>query len=120
MKTSFIIGWACLFIAGTIGELFITGGTGFGSDTMSLIRSVTRDVNIVNITSLYAIPVIGQVASFFVMVGEYLALIISMLFLWFPNIWAGNWIWVYYFLCVPVTIGFIFSIIVIVRGGSNS
>ena len=120
MKTSFIIGWACLFIVGNIAEMFITMQTGFGSDTMSLIRSVTRDVNIVNITSLYAIPVIGQVASFFVMVGEYLALIISMLFLWFPNIWAGNWVWVYLFLCVPVTIGFIFSIIVIVRGGSNS
>jgi hypothetical protein len=120
MKTSFIIGWATLFIVGIFLELVITGGTGVGSSYMDTLSSLTKNVNIVNVTSLYSVPVIGQAASLITMIGQYFAILIAMIFLYFPDIWAGNWIWLWYFLCIPVSVGFIFSFITILRGVHSS
>ena len=111
MKMSFIIGWAALFISLIFFDTIVQQSTGIGSDTYGWVKSL-GEPDITNMTS----PGVGQLISLITYVGQYIVTFISMIFLWFPSIWTGNWIWFYWFFCVPVTIGFIVSIVFVLRG----
>jgi hypothetical protein len=59
---------------------------------------------------------VQAVTSFATDVGHYAKLIIQVIFLWFPDLWVGNWIWFYYVVCFPITAGMVFGIIQMLRG----
>jgi hypothetical protein len=119
MKTSFIIGWACLFIACIFGSSIIEQNAGITTTQMAWLNSVMSP-NVTNMTAIQSIPIIGQAYTLVTMVGQYIVSFILMIFLWFPSIWAGTWIWFYYVFCLPVSIGFVVSLVFILRGVHNA
>jgi hypothetical protein len=97
----------------------MSGASSIGAQQMEWLDALTSNVQITNVTALYSVPVIGQAVSLITKVGEYISTLILMIFLWFPDIWAGNWLWLYFFLCLPVTVGFVVSFVFILRGVHN-
>jgi hypothetical protein len=63
---------------------------------------------------------ITAVTSIITDVWQYMKVFLQMAVLWFPDLWHGNWIWVWYVICLPLAIGMIFSIVTILRGVHNS
>lgn len=119
MKTSFIIGWVCLFVACIMGDSIIQQSAGITSTQGGWLFALTHPSG-TDVTVLSSIPIIGQAASLITMVWSYILNLIELIFLWFPSIWNGTWLWVYYFVCLPVAIGFVVSIVFILRGVHNA
>jgi hypothetical protein len=46
--------------------------------------------------------------------------IIQICVLWYPSVWQGDAIYVYWFLCIPVTIGMVLSFVTVLRGVHSS
>jgi len=114
MKTSFIIGWVCLFISLVLFDSIISQGSGFSGSQIDMLKQLMQPTG-TDITALNSVPIIGGGVSMITGVWAFFKILIEMIFLFFPNIWAGNWIWLWAFLCVPVSIGFIVSFIIILR-----
>ena len=119
MKTSWIIAivmlWVVFFIFGSIAEQQNTFGSSQVSQGQSLMQPVGTDI-----TGLNSIPVIGQAISLITNVWSYLVTFIQMVFLWFPDLWAGSWLWFYFILPFPVSVGLVISIVFILRGVHNA
>jgi hypothetical protein len=49
-------------------------------------------------------------------VWQYFKLVFQIVFLWFPDLWVGNWIWFYLFVCFPITVMMAVTFITILRG----
>lgn len=49
-------------------------------------------------------------ASAITMVGSYLVNFIGVCLLWFPGLWSGALVWVYLFVCLPISISMITQI----------
>ncbi len=47
---------------------------------------------------------------------QYIKLLFQIIFLWFPDLWTGAWLWFYYFILFPITLATIFSIMSMLRG----
>ena len=62
----------------------------------------------------------SALASGIKFVWDYLTVVIKWIFLWNPTLWSGNWLWFYYFVCMPICISLIISIVFILRGVHNS
>ena len=69
-----------------------------------------------DITSLENTSAIGQAYSLITNVWNYIKPVISAIFLWFPDLWSGTWIWVYLCLIMPISVGLIISLVFIFRG----
>jgi len=67
-------------------------------------------------TSLTSGSVIGQAVSLITNVWSYLLGFLQIVFLWFPNLWTGTWLWFYFIVCVPISVGFVMSIVFVLRG----
>jgi hypothetical protein len=85
---------------------------------MSMLQRLMQPTG-TDVTVISSLPVIGGAASLISYVWNFFKIFIQMIFLYFPSIWNGQWIWVWYFLCVPVTVGFVASIVIILRGVHN-
>jgi hypothetical protein len=53
-------------------------------------------------------------------VWTYIKIFIQMVFLWNGTLWSGSWLWFYYFVCIPICIGVVMSIVFILRGVHSS
>jgi hypothetical protein len=53
-------------------------------------------------------------------VWEWVKTLIQMLFLWNGTLWTGGWLYFYYFVCLPLTIGIIGTLVFILRGVHSS
>lgn len=115
MKMSFIIGWAALFVSLLFFDTIVQQSSGIGSEQFAYAGTLLKP-DITNMTA----PGVGQLISLVTQVGQYLVTFILMLGLWFPSIWVGNWLWFYWFFCFPVTMGFIVSIVFMLRGVGSS
>ena len=96
---------------------------------LSLIaeHNVSMNVNDVNLFNNIMSPTgtdfsnpVVAVTSLVTDVWYYFKLVIQVVFLWFPDLWAGNWIWFYYVVCFPVTIMVIFTFVTILRGSTST
>ena len=88
--------------------------TGTGTTVQNLMQPIGTDY-----TNPNAIPLIGGAISLITNVWTYILPFIQMVFLWQPTLWTGSWILVYYVFCIPLSIGFIASIVFIFRGVHN-
>jgi hypothetical protein len=114
MKTSWIIGvvtiWLILFVLCMIVE----DTTAMGSSDMSMLQSLVqpKGTDFSNIVS-GAISLVTDV-------WQYFTLLIQLIFLWFPSMWDGVYIWFWLFICLPIGIGMVASIVTVIRGSSSS
>ncbi len=110
MKTSFIIGWFFLFILGWGLSMMVTGDTSTSSGSANVTQAIGGLVDPhFTVESTLGAGFIGQTVNF-------IKFLFMALALWFPALWTGYSLWFYYFVCVPVVIGFVFSIFSIARG----
>ena len=61
-----------------------------------------------------------QGVSQIVKVWDYIKVVIQMVFLWNGTLWTGYWLYFYYFVCVPICLGFVASVLFILRGVHSS
>jgi hypothetical protein len=53
-------------------------------------------------------------------IWTYIKSFIQMVFLWNGTLWSGSWYYFYLFVCLPVCIGVVMSIVFILRGVHSS
>lgn len=94
-------------------EMFATGG---------LLLGAAGNVATVNQTALLA-PSVQESTNVFTGawaviagVAPYLRLLVQVIFLYQPTVFMGYMSWFYWFVCFPVSVGMVASIIFIVRG----
>jgi hypothetical protein len=99
-------------------EMFVTGGLIFGATTASGMSNVAT----VNQTALLA-PTIQESTNVFTAawaiitgVAPYLRLLLQIVFLWCPTVFVGDMLWLYWFVCFPISVGFVASLVFIARG----
>ncbi len=110
MKTSWIIG-VFMFYMLIVGIAMMVASTNTpDSDVMSIIDTLIRP-SIVNQAGSASAFV-----SFVRDIGTYFMAFLGALFLYFPSVWQGHLIWFYYFVCIPVSVGMVLSIVTILRG----
>ena len=104
MKSSWIMTWVIIWLTlaffGSIAEqrnLFELHGIG------ATVTSLTT-------------PEGSNALQVIINAWEYVKVLISALALWFPTLWAGNWIYVYYFVCLPIVLGGVYGIVSMIRG----
>lgn len=118
MKTSFIIAWACLFISCIMFNSIVELNTGMDNTQMNWLNNIIHPTGVESAINDWG--VIGEIAGFVTMVWSYFVTLISMIMLYFPSMWNGVWLWVYFVVFLPVSIGFIVSIVIILKGGNNT
>jgi len=115
MKTSWIIGivslWFVLWILSSIAaQANLITSTQVGQ-VQTLAQPTGTDVS-----TFGGSTTIGQAYSLITNVWAYIFGFLQMLFLWFPTLWVGTWLWFYYVVCLPISIALIISIVFIFRG----
>ena len=73
-----------------------------------------------DVTSLNDVSVIGQAWSLITGVWGYIKPLIEAVFLYFPDLWNGTWLWFYFIFILPIGIGFVVSVVFILRGVGSS
>jgi hypothetical protein len=53
-------------------------------------------------------------------VWSYFTVFIGMVFLWNGTLWVGAWYYFYLFVCLPICIGIVMSLVFILRGVHSS
>jgi hypothetical protein len=98
--------WLLIFTA----ELMATNGTAFSSNMTTSMNAMmnSRMVNSAGSTS--------SLTTIFIQVGTYLTTFVNAIFLYSPTVFAGNWFWVWQFICFPISVSFVIVILTIVRG----
>lgn len=99
-------------------EMFVTGGVDFSAVTSSNVTNYAAT----NTTSFMS-PTLAESTNLFTAawavitnVGTYLWFILQILFLWCPTVFSGYMLWFWWFVCFPIDVGIVFSIVSIVRG----
>jgi hypothetical protein len=111
LKTSWII-----FVVFAYLAIFYFGGI---AEYNSLLNSQV----VANVQSLaqpsgtnFFVAGVMQVA----LLWDYIRNFIQMIFLWNGTLWVGSWLYFYYFVCLPICIGVVMSIVFVLRGVHNS
>lgn len=110
MKTSWIIGVITIYLIIMAAELMATNGTAFSASTSENLTTLMSPTmaNYSSSTSAFA--------SIVTNVGTYVMTFLQAMFLWSPTIFSGYWIWFWLFICLPVSIGMVLSVVQILRG----
>ena len=111
MKTSWII-----FIVFAYLAIFYFAGV---AEYSSLINSQVSQ-NLYTLGTPTGTNFLGTLTSQISAVWDYMVVFIKMIFLWNGTLWVGSWLWFYYFVCLPICIGVVMSIVFILRGVHNS
>jgi hypothetical protein len=102
-------------------EVIVTGGINFSQTPSGIDNVVAQN------TSSLAFPQLAESTNVFtaawaviVGVASYIALFFQIIFLWCPTVFSSYGMWFWWYICLPVDIGMVLSIIFIVRGVHSS
>ena len=114
MKTSWAIGIFMFYLLIAACAVMIEQTNTMNSDVISAIGTLLRPTvtNVAGSTTGFV--------SFVTNIGSYIMAFIGALFLWFPSVWTGYLYYFWLFICVPVSVGMIISIVIILRGSSTT
>jgi hypothetical protein len=115
MKTSWII-----FIVLTYAAIWWFAGIMQQSNLLNPTSTGGVNIQALGQPSATNFGGIAAVVSQVVNVWNYLVGFIKMVFLYNPTVWSGYWIYFYYFICLPICIGMVMSIVFILRGVHNN
>ena len=116
MKTSIVIATIMLWAIGLLCSSWLAQANGYGPDQVGFAQSMMQATGV----DLPSSSSGSNVGSLIADGWAYVELVISAVFLRFPNLWTGVWEWFYYLVIIPLNVGMVFSIVVIFRGGSNA
>ncbi len=110
MRMSWLMGITMAYLFILAWEMLMTGGNTLGTsvnETMTAVVSPTI-TNFAGSTSNFA--------SMITNAGSIFLKIMSIVFLYAPTVWSGDSIWVWYFVCLPVAITMIATLVFVARG----
>lgn len=110
MKTSWIIGIVTLYLIIFAVEMMVTKGTAFSSGVNGQLNSM-MGISMANYSNSNTAFV-----SLIINAGTYIMTFINVVFLWSPTVFAGYGIWFWQFICLPVSIGTVISMVQVIRG----
>ncbi len=89
------------------------GGTSFSQGSISLLQGAFQFTtidhsNIITIATSFVSNILPAITG-----------LLSIIFLWFPTVWEGYFIWFWYLICVPLGAGMCWAIMIILRGVPN-
>jgi hypothetical protein len=99
--------WLLIFAS----EMMVTNATSFNPTGLT---------GTVNVTVTSGSNFMSTIFTYLTNLGGYIKAIIQALLLYEPSVFAGNYIWFWYFICLPIDIGMLFSIVSMLRGSSSS
>jgi hypothetical protein len=119
LKTSWIIGimslyMVCLVVCSIIEQTNLVTSASVAS-LQGMMQPEGSDVS----NLLQNVPVLSGAVSLITMVWSYLKPVIEAIFLYFPDLWNGPWLWFYFIFILPISIGFVVSVVFILRGVPN-
>ncbi len=100
-------------------ELFATGGHLFSAMTSSGVANVVATYHEILMSPAFAGSANLFTAAWAVVVDValYLTIFVQILFLWMPTVFSDpNMLWLWWYVCLPVDLGMVLSIVFIVRG----
>jgi hypothetical protein len=112
LKTAWIVGIVMAYLLIFALEMWSTGAESLDIAGNAATASQTM------LSALGGTPISGLLAmgvTFF----SYIVAILQMLILYAPTVFAGDMIWVWWFVCFPVDVGMVLSIIAVMRGVSS-
>ena len=113
MKHSWVMGVVLLYLLILGVEMMVTEGTAFSSAAESQIEGLLSP-SMTNQSG--AVTSIISLAS---QAGTYFMTFVNAVFLWSPSVWTGYLVWVWFYLCVPITVTMIIGVIIVLRGSSS-
>lgn len=111
MKTSWIIGVAMMWLFILFCEVLATNGTIFNPSGVNSLLSLS----IANSSGALAATL-----TFIGNLGNYFLAFIQLVTLYQPTVFSGNYIYMWYMICLPIDIGMIFGVVTILRGVHSS
>ncbi len=114
MKTSWIIGALMFYLGILFVEMVMTGSAIFAAG-VTANQGILTSPTITGTTG-----VIAQAFTFVSNVKAYLEVLVPMLLLWSPTVFSGVMGWFWWFICFPLDVGLVVSIIWIARGVGSS
>lgn len=114
MKQGLVVGWVCLFIICLILNSIVEANTGMNTTQSDWFNVLLSPAGANNSGSLIA------QSSIITHVWDFVRGFFGILLLWFPSLFAGSFIIVWWVLCVPVGVGFSWAIVSLLRGVHSS
>ena len=113
MKTSYFIYaitlWlVCLLFCSVAEQQNLIGSTQMGQ-LQTLIQPIIAENS----------SLISAVFAYVTNAGEYVKTIINILFLYFPTLWTGTWLWFWVILLLPVSCSMVITLVLALRGTSS-
>lgn len=110
MKTSWIIGIMSLYLLILGAELMLTEGTAFSAGTREQMQTLLSPVmaNYSNTTTAFASTIING--------GAIIMTFLNAVFLYSPTLFASYGMWFWFYICLPIAVGTIISIVQVFRG----
>jgi hypothetical protein len=115
MRPGWLVGLITLFLVMQLFCCVCEMSTPLGGGEMTQLQKLmTPEWN------TYNIPVLGVAIAAINVAWDYVSVIFQMLFFWYPSIFTGGWILLWAVLFLPISIGFIASMILAVVRGTPS
>ena len=111
MKTS----WIIFIIFAYIGIFYFAGVAEYAN-----LMNATQVAHLQSLAQPEGTNWVLQAVSQITKVWNSMMVFIQMVFLWNGTLWTGAWLWFYYFVCLPICIGVVMSIVFILRGVHSS
>ncbi len=118
MKQSWIVGCVMAYMLIFVCEMFATGGVSLSATTSSNMTNVATANQTAFLAPTFAESTNVFTAAWAVVKGiaPYLTLLAQVVFLYCPTVFSGYLLYFYWFICFPVSVGFIAGLVFIVRG----
>ena len=114
MKSSWMAGITMFYMGLLYLSLVAEQGASINSSTMNVFNNLMTPTG-----TDFSNPV-AAVTSLITDVWQYFLIVFQIVFLWFPDLWTGNWIWFYFFVCFPVVAMMALTFVTVLRGSSVS
>lgn len=110
MKSSWLAGIVLLYVGLLFLSMVAENNSAIGASDINLFNGILNPQG-----TDFSNPLVATY-SLMTDVWQYVKLFIQIVFLWFPDLWTGSWIWFYYFVAFPISAMMIFSFISLLRG----
>ena len=114
MRTSWAIGITAFYLLILGLEMLLTNGAAFSATDQTTLKYLMSPIftNLSGETSAI-FGVVLWVANFF-------SMLVKVIFLYAPTVWSGYLQYVWFYICLPVSIGMIVSVVSLLRGSGAS
>ena len=107
MRTGWIVGIVMIYIAMAYFGITAEMGSSLGASPLATIDTLMKP----EFTNFEV-----GLSTLITNVGTYILAFLQIVFLWFPTLWSGTWIWFYFFVILPMVVGMTLGLVMVMRG----